>query len=126
MLLFPLPNALQEVLTSEIMAGLALIFEDFLLHDGLSRNSSMICTRNIQCFETGHPLPPYERVFDGRGKCMADMQVARNVGRRQTDHKLLRICGLVVSVVELSKHKLGCTLLARSHSNTFLPSWGCS
>lgn len=57
LLIFPLPDLFNELLSAEVMSGHPSLPHQFLLHHHLSRNASMIAARVPQCGLASHPVP---------------------------------------------------------------------
>lgn len=57
LLIFPLPDLLDEVLSAEVVSGHPSLPHQFLLHHHLSRNASVITARVPQRGLTFHPVP---------------------------------------------------------------------
>lgn len=57
LLIFPLPDLFDEVLSAEVMSGHPSLPHQFLLHHHLSRNASVIAARVPQRGLASHPVP---------------------------------------------------------------------
>lgn len=99
---FEIPHNFQELLSAEIMPGLSSLSEKLLFGDSLSGNACMIGSRDEECFEALHAFVADECVFNGDGKCVSDMEVAGDIGGRETDGEAFGVGGLVVGVEELA------------------------
>lgn len=105
-LLFPLPDARDEPLASEVMARQPLFFE-FALDDDLRRNARMVRPRQPQCAVTAHAMVAREHIHQRMLKGMAHVERARHVGRRNDDRE---------------DGRLGIAVLLRSETPLRLPT----
>mmetsp|Transcript_49822 Transcript_49822/g.153860 ORF Transcript_49822/g.153860 Transcript_49822/m.153860 type:complete len:1584 (+) Transcript_49822:1327-6078(+) len=96
-LLLPGPDALEELLTAQVVPGKLLLLEEEPLHHALGGDASVVGAGNPEGHVTAHPVPAGKRVLDGAGERVAEVQGARDV-RRRDDHDeslgLLRLLGL--------------------------------
>ena len=86
----PLPGPLEERLTAEVVAGLALLFE-LLLKDRLHRDRGVIGAGQAKNVLSRQALIAHDRVDQGRVEGMAHVQAAGDVRRR--DHHRERFTG---------------------------------
>mmetsp|Transcript_13056 Transcript_13056/g.31188 ORF Transcript_13056/g.31188 Transcript_13056/m.31188 type:complete len:351 (-) Transcript_13056:574-1626(-) len=94
LLLLPLPHFVDERLTAVIVPRLALGLCQLPLHDSLCGDAGVVGPRHPQRHIATHTVPSGEGVFDGRGECVADVQVARHVGRGDHHDELLTVLGV--------------------------------
>lgn len=78
------------------MSSLACLSEQLLLCHSLSSDACMISAWEEEGFIALHTSVSHQRVFNRYSQCMPNVQIACDVGRRQTDNKFLWIGGLVV------------------------------
>ena len=86
--LLPRPGTLQEALAAQGMAIGAFVAQH-AFHHHLGGDAGMIAPRHPQRGIAAHAVVADHDVFQGRGEGMAQVQLARHVGRRHRDHKLL-------------------------------------
>mmetsp|Transcript_65894 Transcript_65894/g.106266 ORF Transcript_65894/g.106266 Transcript_65894/m.106266 type:complete len:493 (+) Transcript_65894:1308-2786(+) len=70
-LLLPGPHPLQELLSSEVMAGEPFILVQEALHHALRGNARVISTWNPEGYVAAHPIPATEGVLNGAGERVA-------------------------------------------------------
>ena len=85
----PLPHLLHEGVAAQVVARLALVLHQLLLHHNLCRDARVIHTRDPQRLAAAHALPANDRVLDGVRQRVAEVQRARDVGRRNHHDELL-------------------------------------
>jgi len=83
-LLLPLPHALQEALAAELEAAGALLAQ-LALHHHLGADAGVVGAGLEQRLVPLHALEAYEGVDDGVVEGVAEVEVARDVGRRDDD-----------------------------------------
>lgn len=83
-LVLPLPDTLDEGLTAQVVAGLALLAE-LALDDVLSGDAGVVHTGLVQRLEALHPLAADERVDQRVLEGVPQVQGAGDVGRRDDD-----------------------------------------
>ena len=81
---FQVPEALQELLPGEVVAGLALGLE-LALHHHLGGDAGVVDAGNPEGVEALGPLEAREGVVQGEHQGMAHVQVAGDVGGRDDD-----------------------------------------
>jgi hypothetical protein len=87
----PAPDPLDERLTAEVEAGLALLGQ-LALDDVLGGDAGVVHARQPQHLEAAHPVQPRQVVLDGVVEGVADVQRAGHVGRGQ-GHAPARLAG---------------------------------
>ena len=90
-LLFPLPDALDELLAPVVVAVLALFRLELGLHLGLGGNAGVVHARQPKHLEALHALAAHQRIHQRVVERVAHVQLAGHVRRRQHD----RVRGLV-------------------------------
>src|SRR5688500_11347153 len=85
-LLFPLPDALDERLASQVVAGLPF-FAQLALNNVLSRDTGMIHAWQPQRVEAEHALSEHDDILHGVIQHVTDVKGTRHVGRGHRDHK---------------------------------------
>ena len=96
-LFFPFPHLGHEVFASFCRGGAHVVAADALalqlaLHHNLRGNASVICAWNPGSVVAHHAVVAGEAVHDGLIEGMAHVQGARDIGRRQLDGKVGRVC----------------------------------
>ena len=81
----PLPDALHELLASEVVPALLLRLLELPLHHHLGGDAGVVRARLPEDVVAAHPFPADEDVLNRRCQRMPDMQRARDVGRRKDD-----------------------------------------
>ena len=84
-LVLPRPYALEELLTAEVVTGQALLLAEVLLYLDLGCNTGVIGTRHPQCLVALHALGADEDILQGLVECVAHVQLAGNIRRRNND-----------------------------------------
>ncbi|GFN03864.1 hypothetical protein Smic_24200 [Streptomyces microflavus] len=83
-LVLPLPDALDEGLAAQVVAGLALLAE-LALDDVLGGDAGVVHTRLVERLEPLHPLPADQGVDQGVLEGVAQVEGAGDVRRRDDD-----------------------------------------
>mmetsp|Transcript_107571 Transcript_107571/g.304209 ORF Transcript_107571/g.304209 Transcript_107571/m.304209 type:complete len:396 (-) Transcript_107571:445-1632(-) len=96
-LLFPLPDALQELFTAKVVARELFLLVEEPLHNALRRDAGMVRAGDVQGNVAAHPVPTREAVLDGARQSVAKVQGARDVGWRDHHHKPLGLHGVLGS-----------------------------
>ncbi len=97
----PLPHALQEALSPQVVAGEVLL-EELLLHHVLGGYAGVIYPGQPEGGVALHAMPADEQVLDGGSEGMAQVQLARNVrGRHDDGEGMLGGIGVSGEVVSL-------------------------
>eukprot|EP00754_Rhynchopus_humris_P043566 Rhum_TRINITY_DN3360_c0_g1::Rhum_TRINITY_DN3360_c0_g1_i1::g.10617::m.10617 len=84
----PLPHALDEGVTTEVVARQTLLALNLLLHNNLRGNARVVRARNPQHVLAAHPPPPHKRVLHGVRQGVSDVKRAGDVRGRQADAEL--------------------------------------
>ncbi len=82
----PVPDLLHEQLAAEVVTGLA-VDRQLPLHHVLGGDPGMVHARQPEHLVTRHPVPAGEDVHQRVIQGMADVQGARDIGRRQHDRE---------------------------------------
>lgn len=91
-LVFPFPDFVQELVSSEIVSAQLLFSHQFLLDDDLSSNAGMITAGNPEnCFST-HSMPTCECVFQRAHDRMTQMKIASDIRGWNDDGECLSRC----------------------------------
>ena len=85
-LVFPLPGAAQELLTSQRLAGRALVTQH-LLNLQLRGDAGVVAAGYPKGAPSLHALVADQQVFDADKHCVTEVQFARHVGRRDGNHE---------------------------------------
>mmetsp|Transcript_69844 Transcript_69844/g.216856 ORF Transcript_69844/g.216856 Transcript_69844/m.216856 type:complete len:349 (+) Transcript_69844:2293-3339(+) len=93
-LLLPSPNTLQELLTAEIVPRKLLLLVEQPLHDTLRGDARMVGAGHPEGHVATHAVPTCERVLDAVTECVAEVQIARDIGRRDHHDEPLGLCGV--------------------------------
>ena len=83
--LFPVPDALDELFPAQVMAGFVFFSGQFALNHHLGGDAGVVGADGPQCVAALHALEAGEGVHDGVLERMAHMQAAGDVGRRDGD-----------------------------------------
>ena len=81
-LVLPVPDALEELLAAEIIAGQTLLLAEVLLNLDLCCDTGVVGTRHPQCRITLHALGTDQNILQGFVKCMTHMQLTRDIRGR--------------------------------------------
>ena len=84
-LVLPRPDALQELLTAEVVTGQALLLAEVLLYFDLGCDTGVVGARHPQCLISLHALGANEDILQGLVECVAHVQLAGNIRRRNND-----------------------------------------
>ena len=114
-LLLPLPDPLEELFAAQVIAGLALLDTQLLLHLDLGGNAGVVRTGQPQRGIALHPLETGQDILEGRVQGVAHVELARDVGRRHDDGEgfflgvgvALEAAGLLPHLVDAALHLLG-------------------
>jgi hypothetical protein len=130
-LLLPRPDAADELLAAEVVAAPAFLGAQIALHDHLRGDARVVGSRQPAGVEAAHPLVADEDVLQRSGEGMADVQAARDVGRRQHD-RVRRLVARVLRVEEVvlfpEPHPVrfhGGRLVALVEAGALLCRFGC-
>mmetsp|Transcript_38932 Transcript_38932/g.105432 ORF Transcript_38932/g.105432 Transcript_38932/m.105432 type:complete len:406 (+) Transcript_38932:1744-2961(+) len=94
-LLLPGPDALEELLAAQVVAGQLLVLEEQPLHHALRCDACVVGAGHPQRHVPAHAVPASERVLDGTSERVAQVQGARHVWRRDHhDEPLEVLCAL--------------------------------
>ena len=85
--MLPVPDALEEFLTAEVVAGEVLVLAQLLLHFDLRGNARMVGAGHPQRAEALHPLVADEDVLERLVECVSHMELARDVRRGNDDRE---------------------------------------
>mmetsp|Transcript_71249 Transcript_71249/g.204392 ORF Transcript_71249/g.204392 Transcript_71249/m.204392 type:complete len:412 (+) Transcript_71249:2265-3500(+) len=84
-LVLPRPDSLQELLAAQVVARQLLVLVEQFLHDALRGDAGVVQAREPQREVAAHPVPPRQRILNGAGQGVPNVQRARDV-RRRDDH----------------------------------------
>ena len=84
-LVLPRPYALEELLTAEVVTGQALLLAEVLLYLDLGCNTGVVGARHPQRLVALHALGADEDILQGLVECVAHVQLAGNIRRRNND-----------------------------------------
>src|ERR1700722_14867044 len=84
--LLPFPDALDEAVAAEVVAGLAVL-GDFTLDDVLGRDAGVIGAGHPQRVEALHPARADDHILERDVERVAEMQLPGDIGRRDEDGK---------------------------------------
>ena len=84
-LVLPRPYALKELLAAEVVTGQALLLAEVLLYFDLGCNTGVIGARHPQRLVALHALGADEDILQGLVECVAHVQLAGNIRRRDND-----------------------------------------
>ena len=85
----PLPHLLDERLASQVVPRLLPLPHQLLLHYDLSGYTRVIGAGQPEHVAASHALVAHDGILDGAGECVAEMQCAGHVGRRDDNHESL-------------------------------------
>jgi hypothetical protein len=85
-LLLPLPDALDEGLAADVVAGLAFEVEEPRLHHRLRGDAGVVRARHPQRGVALHAMPADQQILQHVVHRVAHVQRARDVGQRHHDH----------------------------------------
>ena len=125
-LFLPLPDPLEEFLTAQVVAGLALLDPQLLLHLDLGGDAGVVGAGQPQGRVALHPLEPGQDILQGAVQSMAHVQLARDVrGRHGNGKGLLLGVGVAVEAVAVHPHLVdaGLHLLRLIHLRQFFLHW---
>ena len=100
----PLPHLVHEGVATQVVARLALVLHQLLLHHDLRGDTGVVHTRHPQRLAAAHALPADDGVLDGICERVAQMQRAGDVWRRNHHDELL-IGGKVAARLALALQK---------------------
>ena len=86
-LVFPVPDALHEVLPPQIVPRQLLSLPELLLDDTLRGDTSMVTAGKPKNLVSGHSAPSNDSIFDCKHQGVAEMERTGNVGR-WNDHDI--------------------------------------
>ena len=112
-LIFPVPNPLNQRFATEIPARFPFEFEETAFDDRLRRDPGVVDARNPKRLVTLHPLHSHQRVLKRVVQRVPHMERAGNVRRRDNDRKRLFILIDVAVKEALFFPKRRLTLLRR-------------
>ena len=78
-------HTLEELLTTEVVTGQALLLAEVLLYFNLGCNTGVIGARHPQRLVALHTLGADEDILQGLVECVAHVQLAGNIRRRNND-----------------------------------------
>ena len=84
-LVLPRPDALKEFLAAEVVTGQALLLAEVLLYFDLGCDTGVVGARHQQCLVALHALSADEDILQGLVECVAHVQLAGNIRRRDND-----------------------------------------
>ena len=91
-LVHELPDALQELLAPEVVAGQPFLGQ-LLLDDPLAGDAGVIRARAARASVAEHAVPADHDVLDGHEQGVADVQLAGHIRRRHDDDERLAHLG---------------------------------
>ena len=91
----PVPDALDELLASDVVAGFLLGRAQLAFHHHLGGDAGMVRARKPHGVVRGHAPPANKNVLDGAGERMAHVQRSRHVGGRNHDAEGRLGCGRI-------------------------------
>ena len=104
-LLLPGPDALQELLAAQVIAGHALLGAQFLLHLDLGGNAGVVRAGEPQGIVALHALEAGQDVLQRTVQCVAHVELAGDIGGRHDDGKRLLIgVGLRLEAAAVHPH----------------------
>ena len=100
-----MPDTLQELLTTQIIASQTFLDTQLLFHLDLGGDAGMVNTGNPQCIVALHTLEADQGVLQGGVHCVTHVQLASNIGRGHNDgERLLALITLCVEVAAFLPH----------------------
>ena len=101
----PRPDALQELLTAQIMAGQTLCVAQILFHLDLSGNAGVVAAGQPQRLIALHPFVADQDILQRAVHGMAHVELSGNIGGRHNDGKRLLVrIGIGVEAVVVHPH----------------------
>ena len=119
--MLPVPNALEELFTAQIVTGLALVDTQVFFNLDLSCDTCMVGTGHPECGIALHALGTDQDILKGLIECMTHMQLTGNVRGRDDDGKgllvLVYLCveesGIVPELIQLVFYGRGIVCLGK-------------